>query len=545
MNCPLLLGNMAARKKQYKISPKQREIAIKMHASVIYFIKGMWGLYPQPVKPEHASTVKLLITERNYESLRAEYFDKFILGKHITWQQYQILLSIEDASNHRDRKKITIRAGRGVGKSCALAWCVIWYMYTRPHCNVACTAPNQTQMYDVLWKYIAEWVGKLPPGHKEKFDVQGSYVRITESPNTWFARAKTARKENPEALSGLHSKFGILLIIDEASGVDDKIIKTGEESLTEDEYVMIMISNPTRLIGHFYQTHKNAALKKFYRVFQLNAEESPVVKKESIQEIIDKYGKDSDEYRVNVLGDFPREDHVDKEGYVPLLSRDDIRQVPCPYEPFFTGRAFLGIDPAGEGRDKTVWVMRDAFKARVVLEEAVSTPRQIAARTVGLLELYHRNLQADDVFVDMFGIGAETVKELYLFGKYVNGVMVGDQCDDKEDKERFINKKACLYFRFRKWLKSGGELERHSAWEEEGISIRYRRSSGSQRLQIMSKKDMKNRGLHSPDHIEALMLTFADDDLSSSAVETVTPGSYHNNSYETVVYGNSNRQGAI
>jgi len=536
---------MAKVKKKH--TKRELEIAKKMQSSVIYFIKGMWKLYPQPVKAEYKDLMKSLIKSQRYEDFKVEYFEPFIFGKHITWQQYQFLLAIEDAANKRGKKKITIRAGRGVGKSAGLAWVVIWYLYTHPNSNVPCTAPNQTQMYDVLWKYISAWVGKMPPGHKEKFDVQGSYVRITENPRDWFARAKTARKENPEALSGLHAKY-MLLIVDEASAVDDKIITTGEESLTEENYIMVLISNPTRLIGHFYQSHKNAAYLKSYRSFRLNAEESPVVNKESIQEIIDKYGKDSDEYRVSVLGDFPREDNVDKEGYVPLLSRVDIRQIESVYSNLnvqhFVGRCFMGIDPAGEGKDFTTWVIRDAFKAAVVMEEKMSTPKKIAARTIGLLELFPQ-VQQEDVFVDMFGVGAEAVREIFLYGKAVVGVMVGNQCDDSDDKKRFINLKACLYFRLRKWLKSGGELVKNKAWEEEGASIRYRRSTGSQRLQIMSKKDMKNKGYKSPDHIESLMLTFTEDDLETgSTIETVTQGGdpYQQQSHETIIY---NRHSAI
>lgn len=539
-----------AKKTKRKASADEKAVALKMRKSVIYFIKGMWKLSPQPVKPEYKDLVASLISSRQYEQFKPEYFEPFISGKHITWQQYQILLAINDAANYKTtkaRRKITIRAGRGVGKSAAMAWVVIWYLYTHPNANVPCTAPNQTQMYDVLWKYISAWVQKLPDGHREKFDVQGSYVRVTEDSKNWFARAKTARKENPEALAGLHAKY-MLMVVDEASAVDDAIIKTGEESLTEANYIVILISNPTRLIGHFYQTHKNAAYHKYYRPFQLNAEHSPVVQPGSIQEIIDKHGKDSDEYRISVLGDFPREDSVDKEGYVPLLSRGDIHEV-SPISnrdglPHFTGRVLLGIDPSGEGKDFTTWIARDAFKAVVLATEQVSSPKQIAARTVGFLDLFP-NIQPEDVFVDMFGVGAETVKELYLYGKYVTSVMVGDQCDDSDDKQRFINKKAMLYFRFRKWVKSGGEFVRHKAWEEEIISIRYRRSTGSGRLQIMSKKDMRSKGYKSPDHVEGLMLTFMEDDISPSQSATVTPGEYNNdNIYETVIH-TDNRASAI
>jgi hypothetical protein len=139
----------------------------------------------------------------------------------------------------------------------------------------------------------------------------------------------------------------------------------------------------------------------------------------------------------------------------------------------------------------------------------------------------------------MFGIGAETVKELYLSGFYVNSVMVGDKPDDEEDQERFLNKRACFYFRLRKWVKSGGELERHKAWEEELTSVRYRRSSGHQRLQIMPKKEARSKGYHSPDASDSLMLTFTDNREDYGKVETITPGTAQQDQHETLIYSQS------
>ena len=487
---------------------KQREIAIMMRESCIFFIKLMWGLSPQPVKPEHQETVQKLIEQQNYEAFKVEYFEPFIMGEHITWQQYQILLAVDDAENGRSKRKITIRAGRGVGKSCALAWVIIWYLYVHPRSHVPCTAPGQTQMYDVLWKYIATWVAKLPPGHKEKFDVQGSYVKVTENPKSWFARASTARKENPEALSGLHSTY-MLMVIDEASAVATSIIKTGEESLTEENYIMILISNPTRLVGHFYETHKNYKYLQYYRAFQLNAEDSPVVDKASIQEIIDKEGKDSDAYRVSVLGEFPRADAVDDKGYVPLLLENDIKIIEDIANDDFINPMRLGVDPSGEGKDTTEWVVRDNFKAKVFYSEKISNAKSISQKTITIAT--QLNLSQEDISVDMFGEGAETVKELALAGWDVSSPNVGNKPVEKEDAAIYLNQRACFYMRLKAWIRKGGEVVDDKGWKEELLQIRYRMGL-SGKVQIMSKRDMVSAGYKSPNKADALMLTFSGDD---------------------------------
>nr|DAO45989.1 MAG TPA: Terminase large subunit [Caudoviricetes sp.] len=44
-----------------------------------------------------------------------------------------------------------------------------------------------------------------------------------------------------------------------------------------------------------------------------NSEESPLVDNSFVSEIINEYGKDSDEYRVRVKGDFPKAEMVDSK----------------------------------------------------------------------------------------------------------------------------------------------------------------------------------------------------------------------------------------
>ena len=512
--------------------------------SPIYFVQVMWGLYPQPLKPEFQALVTLLITQGRLNEICSEYFvpktrDECFNEHLYSWQQWVILLAVERAIQALSPDRISIRSGHGIGKSTIISWLLLWYLYCHRLAQVNCTAPTGDQMYDVLWKEVSKWLKQMPHNVQKKFEWQANYIRILEHPEAWFARARTARKESPEALAGMHGE-NMMALIDEASGVHEEIFNTMEGSLTDHKPMIIMISNPTRLVGYYYDSHKGADSHN-WQTFKFSSEESPFVDRAYVQRIIDKHGKESDEYRIRVLGEFPREDAVDEQGYVPLLGRTDISQTPISNENNFVGIVRLGIDPAGEGKNKTAWVARDAFKAKVVLEEDVSKPKQIAQRTIGICELY--KISAENVYVDMFGIGAEVVKELYLMGFYVNSVMVGDKPDDEEDQNRFLNKRACFYFRLRKWIKSGGDLERHKAWEEELTSVRYRRSSGHQRIQIMPKKEARSKGYHSPDFSDALMLTFTDSREDYGNVETVTPA--NSEQHETVVHSQNNLHSAI
>ena len=149
----------------------------------------------------------------------------------ITWQQAEVVYAVQQAVNGQGLRKISIASGHGIGKSTILAMLILWFLFCYMESKVPCTAPTQSQMYDVLWAEIQKWILRMPEGIKELYEFSTDYVRIKQRPETWFARARTGRKENPEALAGLHAPF-MLLIVDEASGVPDPIFHSAKSALT-------------------------------------------------------------------------------------------------------------------------------------------------------------------------------------------------------------------------------------------------------------------------------------------------------------------------
>ncbi len=81
----------------------------------------------------------------------------------ITWQQAEIVYAVERAITGRGKKKISISSGHGIGKSTILAMLLLWFLFAFMDCKVPCTAPTQSQMYDVLWAEIQKWILKMPP----------------------------------------------------------------------------------------------------------------------------------------------------------------------------------------------------------------------------------------------------------------------------------------------------------------------------------------------------------------------------------------------
>ena len=471
------------------------EIYRKMQKNPIFYIKTMWKLSPQPIKDRYKKRVNYYLQEKEWNKIKGRYFEPFSKGEHITWQQWLILETV------RRGKRISVASGHGIGKSAVLAWLVLWFLFCFKNAQVPCTAPTGDQMYDVLWKEINKWMNLLPDAVRMKYEWLSNYVRIKDYPESekiWWARAKTARKESPEALAGIHGDY-VMLIIDEASGVAEEIYTVGEGALTGENVLVIMTSNPTRTIGYFFESHH--ADKDNWEILSFSSIDSPIVEDGYVKRIAQKYGIESDEYKIRVLGEFPDIEAMDEKGYVPLLLDTQIVRT---RDIQFSGEMVMGIDPAGEGKDMTAWIIRDNFVAKLVAFEQKSTPKSIAAKTLTLMDYY--GVEGKNIYVDNFGEGANVGQEIALAGHKVNAINVGDNADDKDV---YVNKRAECYFRIKEWLVKGGTVE-DDILKKELSWMKYRRNPRGKK-QIMPKVDMKKDMKKSPDRADALSLTFYND----------------------------------
>lgn len=473
------------------------DLMIRMMKDPLAFVEFAWKLKPQRVFEDYKDLLMDCRESGDYSKMRLHMFEPFTESM-VTWQQAEILVAVKDSINGRGKRKISIGSGHGIGKSAVLAMLVLWFLFCFKDAKVPVTAPTQTQMHDVLWSEIQKWILRMAEELKAKFEWSNDYVRITESPETWFARARTGRKENPEALAGLHAPF-MFLAADEASGIPDAIFEAAKSALTGEDVIFMMISNPTRLEGYFYNSHHK--FRGGFRCLQFDGEQSPIVDEGFVSEIIAEHGKDSDQYRYRVKGIFPKADGLDQGGYLPLLLDSELRY---SGDIRLFGEKILGIDPSGEGKDVTQWVLRDQYSAKIVAKEPTSTPKTIAMKTLTLMA--EHGIKAENVMVDNFGVGANVAQELAMSGMRVNAFNVGDPTEAKE----FLNLRAHLSWRMREWLKRGGMLCNSVEWAEELPKIKWKRNLRNQ-TQIMPKDEMRRQGIRSPNAADALMLTFKKD----------------------------------
>ncbi len=503
---------------------REMEAAQKIAGDIFLFVKAMFNLVPQTAKPEYQKKLAYIYSldgemfEEGIKMVTADWFGDydeaardytwfdFQKGKHLTWQQTKIMMCANKAVQKKIKWRISIASGHGIGKSSSCAIIILWFLFGRVDSQVGCTAPTATQMHDVLWKELALWIARMPEKIRALYEHNKDYIRIKERPDSWFARAKTSSKENSEALAGVHAEW-VMLMADEASGIEEQIYTVMDGALTSGNFLVILIGNPTRNNGYFYDSHhKN---KDRWINLEFSGIESPIVDKKYEEDQAKQHGRDSQEYGIRVVGKFPSEDTMSKDGYVRLIGSKDINIIPKSETTAFGKTSILGIDPSGEGDDKTVFVIRDQFKARVIFKESTSNEIHIAEKILTFIDMY--NLDANNVVVDAFGSGTKIAGFVAKAsnGKHIiQSINVGEPCDYEDEKDEYLNKRALYYHKeLRGWMRSGGQIVEDSEFDGEVETIYFKRNLQG-KVQIMPKVEMKKRGYKSPNVMDALSLTF-------------------------------------
>lgn len=398
----------------------------------------------------------------------------------------------------RGRTRISIRSGHGVGKTALLAWCMVWYLLTRFPVKVVCTAPTAPQLTDALWPELRSWLSKLPEAWLVLLDIQSDRVMLRAKPEDAFISARTSRAEQPDSLQGVHAKH-VLLIVDEAAGVPEQVYEAAQGSMSTAGAVTILAGNPTKNTGMFWRSHTLEADRWYTR--RVSCLDSPRADKAFAEEIANRYGTDSNRYRIRVLGEFPvsEGDTLINAGLVdeamarlPELDRNQPQ--------------IWGVDVARFGSDQSVLIKR---QGHCVLEP----PRRwsqfdLMQLTGAIVSEYKANSENPPVaiVVDAIGLGAgvaDRLRELKLPAIDCN------VAESPANEGRFVRLRDELWQNVADWLLTRTvSLPYDEQLRTDLCAPRYGFSSDG-KLRVESKDQMRQRGVQSPDSADALCLSHA------------------------------------
>lgn len=396
------------------------------------------------------------------------------------------------------KKRISIRAGHGVGKSAACSVAVVWHMVTRYPQKTVVTAPAAGQLFDVLYPEIKTRVSQLPPFVRDLFVVFTDRIvlkaeldrKIEES----FVSAKTSSIDRPEAMAGVHSE-NVLLIFDEASGIPEAVYGAAAGSMSGHSAVTILIGNPTRNSGFFHSTHHE--LRANWHTMHVSCVGNRLVSEDFINDTRERWGEKSNEYRVKVLGEFPlAEDRVliAKELVDAAMVRDVVLDPKAPL--------LFGVDVARFGDDRSVICKR---QGNIVIEVKAQRGLDLMG-LVGWVASEARTDMPAEIMVDSIGLGSGVADRLRELGFNVRDVNVSEVSSMNQSAYRLRDE---LWLAVKDWLnRRSCKLPRDEVLAQELVSVAYDyHSTGA--IKVESKDSLKNRLKRSPDMADALCLTFA------------------------------------
>ena len=394
--------------------------------------------------------------------------------------------------------QIARASGHGIGKSAFIGMLVNWALSTCEDCKVVVTANTDTQLRTKTAPEVGKW--QRLSLTSDWFDVNATSIAARDDGHskTWRADFVPWSEHNTEAFAGLHNQGKrIVLIFDEASAITDKVWEVAEGALTDEhtEIIWIAFGNPTRNTGRFRECFRRYKHRWHHK--QIDSRTVEGTNKAQIAKWIEDYGEDSDFVKVRVRGMFPA---MSARQYISEVDVSAAYGRHLQPEQYNFAAKILTCDPAWEGDDELVIGLRQGLAFRILHRMAKNDNDLVVAQ---LLARFEDEEQADAVFVDA-GFGTGIVSAGQGMGRDWTLVWFAGESLDAG----CLNKRAEMWKAARDWLKAGGAIPEDPQLRDELQAPEIvPRVDG--KLQIESKKDMKARGIPSPNRADALVISFA------------------------------------
>jgi phage terminase large subunit len=416
---------------------------------------------------------------------------------HLYSKQMEVVRAVQE------HDRVACKAANAVGKTVVGAFVARWWLSAGPGSIVIATAATEGQLRRVLMREIRSGVKRAGDFFAGAV-VTESEIRLADD---WYLAAFST--DTPEALQGHHGER-VLVLVDEASGLDEAIYEAAEGLLAGGDTKLLLLGNPLRTSGSFYDAFTSRR-DEFHRL-SISAFDTPAWTGEKVPralrrklvsrkwaERLEKRGPESNEYRVRVLAEFP--DRADDS----VVALADLQQ--AQEQTVETGLPLvIGVDVARFGGDKTVVAVREGHRIRVA---KVTSGRDLMWTTGSVLDLarslHERTGRKPRIVVDDVGLGGGVTDRLREIGEFQ---VVAFNGGGKASSRDAVNRRSEL------WLRAGEVmplLDLDGGDEELAADLlapTFSFASDGARL-VEPKANTRKRLRRSPDRADAVLLTLA------------------------------------
>lgn len=437
-----------------------------------------------------------------YLALRTEadpaYFSRAVLGVAHWEGQLRILRSA------RAHRRTLCLSGHAVGKTHVLASLVIEWMIRFHDSRVVVTASTNRQVHDVLWAEIRRQhaASRIPLGGRllEREWVIGDH-----------RKAVAVSVDDPTAMQGIHSEH-VLVVVDEAEGVDAKVWDAMESLLTSPGCRMVACANPVTPSGRLYERSQRPDI---WNVLNISCLEHPnitgsgptihgAITKQWIDEQRKSHGEGSPYWTSRVLGQYP----LDSASAVVTRA---MLEAAATSPTGITEQPRAGLDVARFGSDRSAIVVYDEHRKLIHAEAwSGSDLMETTGRALVIARKYGALLR-----VDSCGVGGGVVDRLVEQGEPVDPVdfgaaPVGDWPDIVPQGTTFANRRAEMHWIIRSLL-----LQKliqipddfREIWAD--LMLPKQRPDSKGRIAIESKDEIRKRAGRSPDFGDAAIIALS------------------------------------
>lgn len=392
-----------------------------------------------------------------------------------------------------------VASGHGIGKSALISWLIHFAISTHENTRGVVTANTEGQLRTKTWPELSKWHNMFIAKDLFTYTATAIFSSDKDYEKTWRIDAIPWSKNSPESFAGLHNQGNrILVLFDEASAIDDVIWEVTEGALTDanTEIIWCAFGNPTRNSGRFRECFRK--YRKFWNTYQIDSRTVKISNKAKIEEWLEAYGEDSDFFKVRVRGVFPSASDLQ---FISTEIADKAQKQSYKLGAFEHLPVIIGVDPAWTGSDSLEIVMRQGY----YMKSLASIPKNDDDwRMAQLIAQFEDEYKADAVFIDMgYGTG------IYSIGKQLGRKWRLIEFGGKSNDPVYLNMRAYMWGQMKEWLREGGSIPPNDQALYDDIVGPEAIIDKNGRIQLESKKDMKDRGLPSPNKGDALALTFA------------------------------------